>query len=74
MNSQGKSVYLIQGEYYCGNLKRGSCVRRVDALPDWPLMAVMVQEIKQLDATKVFITNKSVTHLSDQAIKNVCKF
>jgi len=49
---------------------RGSlCVRK--ALPhDLPLMAVMVQ---QIEGMRDIITEKHVWHLSDKAIKNVCK-
>lgn len=51
-------------------LMRGSlCVRK--ALPhDLPLMAVMVQ---QIEGMRDIITEKHVWHLSDKAIKNVCK-
>lgn len=45
----------------------------MNALPDWPLMAVLVHHVQQLDAQREIITNKSVWHLSDEAIKNVCK-
>lgn len=42
------------------------------AVPDHmvPLMAVMVEH---LDGQRDLITHKSIWHLSDQAMKNVCK-
>lgn len=43
-------------------------------VPDWPLMAVLVHNVQQLDAQREIITNKSIWHLSDQAIKNVCEY
>ncbi|KAI4343894.1 hypothetical protein L6164_011189 [Bauhinia variegata] len=49
-----------------GKSKRGSLCK-VNGLPDWPLMAVLVEQVQGVD----YITVKSVTHLSDQAIKNV---
>ncbi|MBA0638257.1 hypothetical protein Golax_019682, partial [Gossypium laxum] len=52
--------------------RRGAFVK-VNALPDWPLMAVLVHHVQQLDAQREIITNKSIWHLSDEAIKKVCK-
>ncbi|XVF11899.1 hypothetical protein REPUB_Repub08aG0067100 [Reevesia pubescens] len=53
--------------------RRGALVK-VNALPDWPLMAVLVHHVQQLDAQREIITNKSIWHLSDKAIKNVYLF
>ncbi|XVF09046.1 hypothetical protein REPUB_Repub07fG0056800 [Reevesia pubescens] len=53
--------------------RRGGLVK-VNALPDWPLMAVLVHHVQQLDAQREIITNKSIWHLSDEAIKNVYLF
>ncbi|GLU12396.1 hypothetical protein SLE2022_290810 [Rubroshorea leprosula] len=61
-----------QNDDSSGN-KRVSLIR-VNALPDWPLMAVFVHQVQQLDAQREIITNKSIWHLSDTAIKNVYTF
>uniref|UniRef100_A0A0F7GYY3 Photosynthetic NDH subcomplex B 4 n=1 Tax=Geranium phaeum TaxID=379952 RepID=A0A0F7GYY3_9ROSI len=53
-----------------GKSKRGCCVR-VNAFPDWPLMAVLVEHMQ---GERDLITTKSIVHLSDQAIKNVYVF
>ncbi|ESW10165.1 hypothetical protein PHAVU_009G186200 [Phaseolus vulgaris] len=50
-----------------GKSKRASLCK-VNGLPDWPLMAIMVEH---MEGQRDLITEKSVTHLSDQAIKNV---
>ncbi|MBA0761551.1 hypothetical protein Gotri_024179, partial [Gossypium trilobum] len=50
--------------------RRGAFVK-VNALPDWPLMAVLVHHVQQLDAQREIITNKSIWHLSDEAIKKM---
>ncbi|CAN4094281.1 unnamed protein product [Withania somnifera] len=43
----------------------------VKALPDWPLMAVLVEH---MEGQRDLITHKSVWHLSDEAMKNVYTF
>ncbi|MCD7462359.1 Photosynthetic NDH subunit of subcomplex B 4, chloroplastic [Datura stramonium] len=43
----------------------------VKALPDWPLMAVLVEHV---EGQRDLITHKSVWHLSDEAMKNVYTF
>ncbi|KAF1870924.1 hypothetical protein Lal_00030236 [Lupinus albus] len=48
-------------------LKRASLCK-VNGLPDWPLMAVIVE---QMEGQRDMVTIKSVSHLSDEAIKNV---
>ncbi|KAG6410272.1 hypothetical protein SASPL_128326 [Salvia splendens] len=50
--------------------RRRSLVQ-ANALPDWPLMAVMVEHA---EGQRDLITHKSIWHLSDQAIKNVYTF
>ena len=52
-----------------GKSKRASLCK-VNGLPDWPLMAIIVEH---MEGQRDLITSKSVSHLSDQAIKNVCK-
>lgn len=52
-----------------GKSKRASLCK-VNGLPDWPLMAIIVE---QMEGQRDLITEKTVSHLSDQAIKNVCK-
>ncbi|XP_062116572.1 photosynthetic NDH subunit of subcomplex B 4, chloroplastic [Humulus lupulus] len=47
--------------------KRG-CLSKTNAFPDWPLMAVLVEHA---EGQRDYIINKSVWHLSDNAIKNV---
>ncbi|GAB4845459.1 Photosynthetic NDH subunit of subcomplex B 4, chloroplastic [Ancistrocladus abbreviatus] len=51
--------------------KKRSSLNKVSALPDWPLMAVMVQHI---EGQRDVIIHKSIWHLSDEAIKNVYLF
>ncbi|KAI3463961.1 hypothetical protein Pfo_020624 [Paulownia fortunei] len=53
-----------------GKSHRASRVR-VNALPDWPLMAVLVEH---MEGQRDLITHKSIWHLSDQAMKNVYTF
>ncbi|XP_065877574.1 photosynthetic NDH subunit of subcomplex B 4, chloroplastic [Euphorbia lathyris] len=50
--------------------KRGS-LSKANAIPDWPLMAVLVDH---LDGQRDLVTHKSIWHLSDQVIKNVYVF
>uniref|UniRef100_A0A0F7GYY1 Photosynthetic NDH subcomplex B 4 n=1 Tax=Erodium foetidum TaxID=337372 RepID=A0A0F7GYY1_9ROSI len=50
--------------------KRG-CSVRVNAFPDWPLMAVLVEH---MEGQRDLITTKSIVHLSDHSIKNVYVF
>lgn len=43
---------------------------KVNALPDWPLMAVLVQH---MEFQRDLVTHKSIWHLSDESIKSICK-
>ncbi|KAK6249992.1 hypothetical protein SCA6_003997 [Theobroma cacao] len=52
------------------NSRRGVASVKANAFPDWPLMAVLVHNVQQLDAQREIITNKSIWHLSEEAIKN----
>ncbi|KAH9624366.1 hypothetical protein KSS87_011682 [Heliosperma pusillum] len=52
--------------HYVEKIERGSNVK-VNAFPDWPLMAVMVEHIP---GQRDLVTYKSIWHLSDNAIKN----
>ncbi|KAL0342692.1 UNVERIFIED_CONTAM: Photosynthetic NDH subunit of subcomplex B 4, chloroplastic [Sesamum calycinum] len=54
-----------------GKSRRASRVVKVKALPDWPLMAVMVEH---MEGQRDLITHKSIWHLSDEAMKNVYTF
>ncbi|KAG8379200.1 hypothetical protein BUALT_Bualt07G0063900 [Buddleja alternifolia] len=54
-----------------GKSNRASRVVKANALPEWPLMAVLVEH---LDGQRDLITHKSIWHLSDQAMKNVYTF
>ncbi|XP_038880039.1 photosynthetic NDH subunit of subcomplex B 4, chloroplastic [Benincasa hispida] len=47
--------------------RRGS-LGKLNAFPDWQLMAVLVDH---LDGQRDLVTHKSIVHLSDEAIKNV---
>ncbi|XP_057440053.1 photosynthetic NDH subunit of subcomplex B 4, chloroplastic [Lotus japonicus] len=47
--------------------KRASLCK-VNALPDWPLMAILVE---QMEGQRDMITEKTIWHLSDGQIKNV---
>ncbi|XP_022972961.1 photosynthetic NDH subunit of subcomplex B 4, chloroplastic-like [Cucurbita maxima] len=51
----------------CSKRQIGS-LGRVNAFPDWTLMAVLVDH---LDGQRDLVTHKSIVHLSDEAIKNV---
>ncbi|KAJ3700573.1 hypothetical protein LUZ61_004278 [Rhynchospora tenuis] len=50
---------------------RGNSARSLNALPDFPLMAVMMQQVEN---SGDWIVHKSIWHLSDAAIKNVYTF
>ncbi|XP_050257769.1 photosynthetic NDH subunit of subcomplex B 4, chloroplastic [Quercus robur] len=54
-----------------GRKSKRSSICKANALPDWPLMAVLVEH---MDGQRDLITHKFVWHLSDQAIKNVYAF
>lgn len=62
--------YMFVYKAESGKSKRGSLCK-VNGLPDWPLMAIIVE---QIEGQRDYITEKSVWHLSDEAIKNVCKY
>ncbi|XP_023531594.1 photosynthetic NDH subunit of subcomplex B 4, chloroplastic isoform X1 [Cucurbita pepo subsp. pepo] len=51
-----------------GSKRQRGSLGRVNAFPDWPLMAVLVDH---LDGQRDLVTHKSIVHLSDEAIKNV---
>ncbi|RDY05627.1 Photosynthetic NDH subunit of subcomplex B 4, chloroplastic, partial [Mucuna pruriens] len=53
-----------------GKSKRASLCK-VNGLPDWPLMAIIVEH---MEGQRDMITMKTVTHLSDHAIKNEFQF
>ncbi|KAJ6811976.1 photosynthetic NDH subunit of subcomplex B 4, chloroplastic isoform X1 [Iris pallida] len=46
--------------------RASSC--KVNALPDWPLMAVMIEHVA---GQRDYVVNKSVWHLNDETMKNV---
>ncbi|XP_055819239.1 photosynthetic NDH subunit of subcomplex B 4, chloroplastic-like isoform X2 [Solanum dulcamara] len=48
-----------------------NCVFRVKVLPDWPLMAALIEHI---EGQRDLITHKSAWHLSDEAMKFVYTF
>lgn len=52
-----------------GKRKRGSLCK-VNGLPDIPLMAILVEH---MEGQRDLITEKTIWHLSDRQIKNVCK-
>lgn len=62
-------MFLYNKQPEVTKCKRGS-LSRVNAFPDWQLMAVLVDH---LDGQRDLVTHKSIVHLSDGAIKNVCK-
>ncbi|RZR89361.1 hypothetical protein BHM03_00017063 [Ensete ventricosum] len=41
---------------------------KLNALPDWPLMAVMIEHVAN---QRDYVVHKSIWHLSDEAMKNV---
>ncbi|KAI5683797.1 hypothetical protein M9H77_05025 [Catharanthus roseus] len=60
----GNGRHLMEGI----KSKRWSSTCKVNAFPDWPLMAVLVE---QFEGGTELITHKSIWHLSDVQIKNV---
>ncbi|KAG2679293.1 hypothetical protein I3843_11G045600 [Carya illinoinensis] len=69
---QCSSSGLFNGwQQFEGRKSRRSSLCKANALPDWPLMAVLVQH---MEGQRDLVTIKSVVHLSDQAIKNVYAF
>ncbi|KAF5734685.1 photosynthetic NDH subunit of subcomplex B 4 chloroplastic [Tripterygium wilfordii] len=54
-----------------GTKKKRASMSKLNALPDLPLMAVLVEHI---EGQRDLIIHKSIWHLSDQAIKNVYLF
>ncbi|CAJ1975302.1 unnamed protein product [Sphenostylis stenocarpa] len=61
------ACYVFVNKVLEGKSKRGSLCK-VNGLPDWPLMAVIVEH---MEGQRDMITIKTVSHLSDKAIKNV---
>nr|CAD1826819.1 unnamed protein product [Ananas comosus var. bracteatus] len=49
---------------------RGSSSWKLNAFPDWPLMAIMIEHVA---GQRDYVVHKSVWHLSDAAMKNVCE-
>ncbi|KAL9433555.1 hypothetical protein AB3S75_028399 [Citrus x aurantiifolia] len=69
---QGSRTKLFNGwPQLEGSKKRRACLSRVNAFPDWPLIAILVEHA---EGQRDLITEKSIWHLSDQAIKNVYLF
>ncbi|ESR53861.1 hypothetical protein CICLE_v10022880mg [Citrus x clementina] len=69
---QGSRTKLFNGwQQLEGSKKRRGCLSRVNAFPDWPLIAILVEHA---EGQRDLITEKSIWHLSDQAIKNVYLF
>ncbi|KAL9227353.1 hypothetical protein vseg_003049 [Gypsophila vaccaria] len=69
--SQGATYKLGYGlRHHIGKTENRTMVK-VNAFPDWPLMAVLVEHIP---GQRDLITHKSIWHLSDHAIKNVYMF
>lgn len=60
------SKYLIEG---IKSRRASPC--KVNALPDWPLMAVLVQH---MEFQRDLVTHKSIWHLSDESIKSIYAF
>lgn len=63
-------MFIFVNKVLEGKKKRTS-LSKVNGLPDWPLMAIIVE---QMEGQRDIITEKTIWHLSDQQIKNVCKF
>ncbi|KAA8542452.1 hypothetical protein F0562_023412 [Nyssa sinensis] len=51
-----------------GSKSKRASLSKVNALPDWPLMAVLVEH---MEGQRDLITHKSIWHLNDETIKNV---
>ncbi|XP_020089773.1 photosynthetic NDH subunit of subcomplex B 4, chloroplastic isoform X2 [Ananas comosus] len=51
-----------------GKKGRGSSSWKLNAFPDWPLMAIMIEHVA---GQRDYVVHKSVWHLSDAAMKNV---
>ncbi|RZC08335.1 Photosynthetic NDH subunit of subcomplex B 4, chloroplastic [Glycine soja] len=61
-------VYPFQQTVAEGKSEKRGSLCKVNGLPDWPLMAIIVE---QMEGQRDLITEKTVSHLSDRAIKNV---
>ncbi|KAL8167258.1 hypothetical protein V2J09_008757 [Rumex salicifolius] len=59
---------IVERGYNSNAKKRRDLVGAAKALPDWPLMAVLVQH---MEGQRDLVTQKSIWHLSDESIKNV---
>ncbi|KAJ4706908.1 Photosynthetic NDH subcomplex B 4 [Melia azedarach] len=71
-HKQSSRTRLLNGwQQIKGSKKNRGSLSKVNAFPDWPLMAVLVEHA---EGQRDLITNKSIWHLSDQAIKNVYLF
>ncbi|XP_004514960.1 photosynthetic NDH subunit of subcomplex B 4, chloroplastic [Cicer arietinum] len=57
-----RSSHVLEGK------KKRTSLSKVNGLPDWPLMAIIVE---QMEGQRDIITEKTIWHLSDQQIKNV---
>uniref|UniRef100_A0A7N0V3J5 Photosynthetic NDH subcomplex B 4 n=1 Tax=Kalanchoe fedtschenkoi TaxID=63787 RepID=A0A7N0V3J5_KALFE len=64
----GQSWSLCLGNSH-HQLRRASTVGRVNALPDFPLMAVLVESFA--GQGRELVTHKTIWHLNDEQIKNV---
>ncbi|XWS60520.1 hypothetical protein CRYUN_Cryun07bG0042800 [Craigia yunnanensis] len=73
-NSSSSRLFNNGWQQTEGSKNRRGALVKVNAFPDWPLMAVLVHHVQQLDAQREIITNKSIWHLSDEAIKKVYAF
>ncbi|GAA0151835.1 hypothetical protein Leryth_006592 [Lithospermum erythrorhizon] len=64
---QSRSSSFFSGKNHSNRVS----IIRANALPDWPLMAVLVEH---MEGQRDLITHKSIWHLSDHAMKNVYTF
>ncbi|BBH03967.1 NDH dependent flow 6 [Prunus dulcis] len=66
---QSSSSELFSGakQLVVGKNSKRASLCKTNAFPDWPLMAVLVE---QIEGQRDLITHKSIVHLSDESIKN----
>ncbi|KAF3437646.1 hypothetical protein FNV43_RR20402 [Rhamnella rubrinervis] len=69
MRQCSSSSGLFSGWQQIGERKsKRGCLSKANALPDWPLMAVLVEH---MEGQRDYVIHKSIWHLSDNAIKDV---
>ncbi|KAK6925031.1 hypothetical protein RJ641_009357 [Dillenia turbinata] len=68
-----RSAFNDVGYQIEGSKKRRGSLCKVNAFPDWPLMAVMIEHFDDL-VQRDIVYHKSIWHLSDDDMKSVYTF